>query len=196
MVEENRFVKHRRQDRTNTIGYIGNFDKKDNIEQLITAFAELVTERPELQLKLLGYNRYKDQLDLWITEKALEGKVVQSGILDYKDIPLDLSTCDCLVLNRTKDTFSGYGYPIKLAEYLATSRPVLMSEIGSYDLEFEHQSEVYKFKADDPMALADAIRWRYLNYEKATAMGKKGPDLVKRKFHPSALEELAVNKAI
>lgn len=187
MVDLERFADHRRSDQTFIIGYLGNFDKKDNIEQLLKAFAS--THLP-VKLKLMGYNPHKAEVSHWIADNNLEERVMLTGMLKYEDVAKELAECDGLVLNRNTDIFSGYGFPVKLAEYLATGRPVLMSAIGTYDRYFSHGENAIIFEPENIDALSDAIHYLYSDLERAKRMGEAGLKVAKSMFTTTHIDNL------
>ena len=174
MVDLDRFQDLQNEETKYLVGYIGSYAEKDGVEMMISAVKVLRKEFPELRLKLMGFNPNKKQLDEYITEMEMDNHVIRTGKLSYSGIPYELNECDTLIINRTSDEFSTYGFPIKLGEYFAAEKTVLISDIGGYADSFQNGRELYKYESNSEEALIDAIRNRYAHMQESEAVAIRG----------------------
>lgn len=188
-VDLERFKTFQQQQNSYTIGYIGTFHEKDNVRGIIRAFAMAKRELPELKLKLMGFNTGADDYRGWINHLGLSDAIEMTGQLQYSDIAATLQLCDTFVLNRTRDEFASYGYPIKLGEYFAAGSPVLISDIGAYADSLEHLNLVYKYQPESDEALSKAILERYSNMELFSRIGQNGRKYAEQHFNIAVIED-------
>ena len=158
------------------VGYIGSYAAKDGIPMLLEGVKLALNKLPRLRLRLIGFNPDREALQKKIEDMNLSDCVENIGKVAYDEIPWMLTECDTLIMNRTTSEFSSYGYPIKLGEYFATKRTVLMSESGGFSEDFTDGNQVYKYRADDPHSFADVLQKRYRNSGEADAIAKRGYD--------------------
>ena len=94
--------------------------------------------------------------------------------MTYEDVSWLLLECDTLLMNRDESEFATFGYPIKLGEYFACVKPVLMSNGEGFAIEFEDKNEVYKYEVDDVDSLVEKIIYRYEHIGESDAVAKRG----------------------
>lgn len=164
------------------LGYIGSFAEKDGIENMINGVSVAIKQMPRLKLRLIGYCENRERLEFLIAKYRLQDNVEILGQVEFQDIPRLLKECDSLVMNRTSSEFAETGYPIKLGEYFACERPVLMSDGKGFSEDFNHLEQAIKYKQDNAQALADAIIWRYENREEAEKIATTGFQYAKEHF--------------
>jgi len=82
------------------------------------------------------------------------------GHRKYQEIPLYLQVADVLTLpNSGKQTVSRlYTSPLKLFEYLSTSKPILASDLPSIHEVADRFTGVFYFQADDPISLTTELQ--------------------------------------
>lgn len=156
------------------MGYIGSFAAKDGVYMLLEAVLKVKTELPKIKLRLIGHNPEMEKLKAAVAQMGIENNVEITGTVTYKDISWLLLECDTLLMNRDNSDFSTYGYPIKLGEYFACVKPVLMSDGDGFSKDFEHKNEVYKYKVDDVDSLVETILYRYSHAGESDAVAKRG----------------------
>ncbi|PCJ67887.1 MAG: hypothetical protein COA58_01740 [Bacteroidetes bacterium] len=156
------------------MGYIGSFAAKDGIYLLLEALRILIQNGEELTLRLIGYNPEVDKLKAKVKEMGIEDRVEITGTVTYKEIPWLLNECDTLLMNRDSSNFSTYGYPIKLGEYFACLKPVVMSDGKGFSEDFEDRNEVFKYEVDNAISLAEVLTYRYRSIGESDAIAKRG----------------------
>ena len=192
MVDFERFAMER-DEIDYTMGYIGSFASKDNVELLLKAVVELVPHLPKLTLRLIGYNPAMELLEKEIERMGLGEYVEVTGTVAFNDIPWLLKECDTLLMNRDSSAFASYGYPIKLGEYFACTKPVVMSDGPGFSEDFEDGNQVYKYKANNVDDLVEVLRYRYKHIGESDAIAKRGYEYAKDHFASSKLVPFLAN---
>ncbi|MGB1038145.1 MAG: glycosyltransferase family 4 protein, partial [Bacteroidia bacterium] len=167
------------------IGYIGSFADKDGVPMIIKGFAGCLKRFPLARLRLIGNDPFPDKTTKLIHELGLTDFVEVVGKVNYNEIPKLLNECDTLVMNRTSSEFAETGYPIKLGEYLACNRTVVMSDGPGFSEDYTHLSEVIKYQVDSTSDFTKKLIWRYENVEKASEIARIGNEYAKRRFDAS-----------
>jgi glycosyltransferase involved in cell wall biosynthesis len=181
LVDFNRF------DRTTTeqqflMGYIGSFAAKDGVYMLLDAISLLIPQLPQIKLRLIGHNPKLQELVAEVASRGLADYVEVTGTVTFQDIPCLLQECDTLIMNRDSSAFASFGYPIKLGEYFACKKPVLMSNGGGFSDDFEDRNQVYKYTVDSAESLSNTLLYRYDNVEESDAVAKRGYLFAKNHF--------------
>lgn len=181
------------------IGYLGSFANKDGVEGIIKAYADtLKAHQGQIKLRLIGYQTSSFNLDSELAKYGFcqEDKFIEAtGQVKTDDIPNLLSECDLLLMNRISDNFANYGFPIKLAEYMATGRPVICTDVSDISYYFIDGEDCRIIKPENTETLTKAILDRYEKYEEYSLMGLKGKkkahSLFQYKQHVESITQLA-----
>jgi glycosyltransferase involved in cell wall biosynthesis len=106
---------------------VGSLMRPKNHSLLLTSFAELLTERPDLRTKLLlqiaGEGVLKNEIQRQIECDGLSESVVLLG--NRKDVPELLHDADLFVMSSDWE-----GLPIALLEAMMTGLPVVVTDVG------------------------------------------------------------------
>ncbi len=113
------------------IAFTGTFNNaKDGVDVLIWAFSEIAKRYPH-HLYLAGFNHWDvDGQKKMIRSFMLENRITYLGVLDKNVIPSFITNADLLVLPRPDSHQARGGFPTKLGEYLATGKPVCVTNVG------------------------------------------------------------------
>ena len=165
-----------------TVGYLGSFAPKDNINGILKAFQKSLNNIPNLKLSLIGYDPNSQITSKSINSLKLGPYVNQTGLIKYDEVANKLYECDLLLLNRSGDSYSHYGFPTKLTEYLATGIPVICSNVGNISTYLEHNISAYFVEPDNYEELGTAIIERYTRYEEFNNLGENGKKMAETYF--------------
>ena len=175
----------------NLIGYIGSFGYKDGIEGMINAFERAYRQNPEIRLRMIGYCENFDRIKNIIDSKNLTSCVELTGLVRYNMIPILLEECELLLMNRIDTKYAHYGSPTKLAEYLASGVPTVVTNVGDIKDYLTHQFDTYIITAENEIELSNTILLRFREKELFNAMGKQGRITCEQKFsHSTQLKQL------
>ena len=181
------------------IGYLGSFGYKDGVDGIIEAFNLAKNKMPELRLRLIGYCERFDEIKQRIELLGLAPYIELTGLVLYDEIPKLIGACDLLLMNRIDTKFANYGSPTKLAEYLASASPTIVTNVGDIKDYLTHDTNTYIIAPEDPISLSKAILLRYEESEKFDKIGTMGKiacqqyfsDLVIGKKVEEVLEKLS-----
>jgi len=162
LVDMNRFdrIINNRVNETKVISYVGFMGgNKDGLENLIEAMA-LVNERMKnSKLNLIGSAPKKDILRLKnkVETLGLNDVVSFLGSKKADEIPAFLSSSDLLVLARPNTIQAKAGFSTKLGEYLASGKPVVITDTGEISKYLKDQQSAYLVEPDDIEKFAEKI---------------------------------------
>jgi glycosyltransferase involved in cell wall biosynthesis len=175
-----------------TIIYCGDLSSpKDGVDILIRAFAEALacSIEPKFVLKLAGAtnNEYtKRKLRPLVDELKLNSQIEFLGQIRRQDVPRMLSHSDLLVLARPSSEQASYGFPTKLGEYLASKKPVLVTNTGEISKYLTDGVDVFLAPPDDVAAFAERICNISQNYQEALRIGHNGYAAANKHFSASS----------
>lgn len=114
------------------ICFVGSMnDAKDGVNLLIEAFASISKEFPNYKLALFGFWAYDSaNHQKRIIELGMQDKIIYSKPIDPDKVVNLIMNADVLVLPRPDSYQARGGFPTKLGEYLASSKPVIVTPVG------------------------------------------------------------------
>jgi glycosyltransferase involved in cell wall biosynthesis len=134
-----------------TIGYLGSFAGKDDIETLLKAFDYVTKQIPTAHLKLIG------KMPAQWSGLLSEANITSIQNVSNTDIHTHLSSCDVLIAIRKDNDYSHYGFPSKLTEYIATGVPVIATPSSDIPELFTDGKTITLVPHGDSQAHGEAI---------------------------------------
>jgi glycosyltransferase involved in cell wall biosynthesis len=117
-----------------TILYAGAFNEQDEIENLIEAFAVLISKGYDFRVVMLGGNeRHSDRMAKvyeQIDRLGLSSIVDIKGFVPLAEVKAQVCKSNILINIRRDGVYSRSGLSTKLSEYLASGRMVISSDLG------------------------------------------------------------------
>lgn len=159
------------------IAYCGNLDHAGEAANVVHLFAAVASGFPGCRLRIIGGASRADvelQLRSLVESLNLGHRVDFRGAVPRHLIPLELSSADVMILPRAAGTFSEAGFPTKLAEYLATGRPVVVTSTGDISHYLQDGVNAFLVPPDAPEAFVDRLRWVLSNPLEASRVGARG----------------------
>jgi glycosyltransferase involved in cell wall biosynthesis len=159
--------------------YMGNMElTKDDVDNIIRAFAVIAEKHPGIKLYLYGPSDMKTSkvLENLIKDLALEGKVILKGQAESDKVPYILKNAHVLVSSQPDTIRASGGFPTKLGEYLAAGVPALLTDVGENSKYAEDGVHIFFCKPGDPSAYAAKLDYILENYDyalKTAANGKQ-----------------------
>lgn len=168
------------------IGYCGTPTQKDGIADLLTAFQIIQSKYSDTELLIIGDSPSNTSLIPELFEKSMrlgiDKKVIFTGLVDSREIPQLLHSCNILVLARPSGLFAEAGFPTKLGEYMACKKPVVITKVGDIPLYLKDGESAMLAEPDNPSSVADKICFLIENPDKANLIGKNGYSWAKEKL--------------
>lgn len=176
--QKNRFVNKK-------IIYCGNLDHHSEIIELLESFERISNDFPEWSLEVIGPISDLSVMSVFnsfIYNNSLEERVVFVGSVPRAEIPERLRDGDIMVLPRASGTFSNAGFPTKLGEYLATGKPVIVTDTGDICEYLKDKVSAYLVLPNDINAFAGVLSYVISNYAEAIEVGQNGRMVAMREF--------------
>jgi len=169
-----------------TIAYCGNMsESQDGVLTLIRAFKLIADNFPEVRLILMGDTRNADdkqKVASLIRETRLSQKIILAGYLPRRQLIETLNSVSVLVLAKPSNLQSAYCFPSKLAEYLSTGNPVVVTDTGEISNYLEDSLNAYLVEPGNVIALAEKISFVLQNPRQASKVGESGRVLAESLF--------------
>jgi glycosyltransferase involved in cell wall biosynthesis len=181
------------------ITYCGTLDNdKDGVPILIKSFALTADKFTSATLRIIGSlsnNITKQRMKSLVHALEIEDKVEFTGSIDREKMPMLLKNSDILALARPNNKQAEGGFPTKLGEYLATGKPVVVTDVGEIGLFLKDQVNAYIAEPDSPEKFSEKL-CEALADENKHRIGLEGQKLVYNEFNyliqAKRLEELFI----
>ena len=136
--------------------YAGHLYKWKGVETLVLSSKFLNDDI--LIVVVGGIKWYLTNFKNFIRKNHLKNILIL-GHQDYSQIAYYLKAADCLVLTGTEKSKISREYtsPLKMFQYMASSRPIIASDLPSFR-EILNQNNAFLVKPDNPEALAEGIK--------------------------------------
>jgi glycosyltransferase involved in cell wall biosynthesis len=165
--------------------FCGNLEHEGEVPELLRAFGLVAAEFPLWRLEVIGplpRRHVMAGLQTLVEELGLMGRVDFTGAMARAAIPARLSAGNIMALPRAAGTFSTAGFPTKLAEYLATGKPVVVTNTGDISQYLQDGVSAFLVPPNDTAAFARALRYVMLNPELAAEVGCRGRRVAECQF--------------
>lgn len=177
--------------------YGGSFGEKDGLDVLLRAVQQIKKDGIDIKLRVSGKAnpKLKARFEILVKETNTEDCIQALGFLDRSVYLDELKRASIHCMTRSDSEYANTGFPFKLAEMLATGKPVIASRLqGIHDALGD--GTVKFVKPNDHEALADAIRLLHSDDAQARALGLKGREACERLFSSEAVNIEPVLEAL
>jgi len=167
------------------IAYVGNdpTGNKDGVNMLLEAFNIIKDDFPDCQLLIAGIVHLSTHE--YAKEEHLQNKVVFLGFIERDLISEILVNARALCLSRPNNLQADGGFPTKLGEYLATGRPVVITDVGEIKEYLTDGVNAFIASPDDVKAYAEKLRSCLLDPVNADRIGSAGRQVALDRFNYS-----------
>lgn len=169
------------------IGYAGSLSlAKDGVDRLVQA-VHIVRERPQCQdatLQIYGDGADRPDLQRLITAYGLSSAITLHGTVDQRSLPDLYRECSVLALARPDSVQARFGWPTKVAEYLASGTPTAVTAVGEIPHYLKDGQSAYLSASSDPRTMADTLE-RALTDPRRDEVAQAGRDVALTQFSPA-----------
>jgi glycosyltransferase involved in cell wall biosynthesis len=158
-----------------TLGYVGSFHEWQGLQYAIRAMATVRQTYPLATFEIYGEGSYRKELVQLIEHLDLGRTVHLNGSVQNADVPDTLTRFDVCIAYYTNDR-SGLTSPFKVYEYLASGKPVIVSNIKGVGDKFSDVTKVVE--AENSEDLAQAIINLLADKNERCRLGKIGREYV------------------
>jgi glycosyltransferase involved in cell wall biosynthesis len=157
-----------------SIFYGGSYGSNYDFESLFKAFNLAVEKFPKLTLYLSGKldRRTVEMIKANISKKE---NIVILGYLNEEDYFKVICGMNILCMPRNNSIQANAGFPFKLAEYLATGRPVITSKVSDV-ADYVTENDAFIYEPGDYLKIEFFIRQILSRYEESLVIGNNGKE--------------------
>jgi len=162
------------------------FEQKDGIIGLIKACAIACKKlNYKLYFKSTGYidkSPHAEDIKKVISEYKVEKNVAFLGYLSNDELQDYLSKASLVIINKYDNQQNRYCFSTKLAEYLAASKPLIITNVGEAPYWLNNKRDSFIVEAGDVNSIATAIIELYNNDSLRETISMGGRETCKSKF--------------
>ena len=163
------------KDGKTNILFVGRLEKRKGLKYLIEAFLKLKRECPNIRLVVVGPGDL-DKESQYIMGASNSEDILIAGRVSYEDLPRYYSSADIFCSPATGSESFG----IVLLEAMASSKPVVASNILGYRSIIRDREQGLLFDNKDCDALVTALKFIITNPDLGEKMGISGRETVER----------------
>lgn len=116
----------------NYVCFVGQLAVWQGLENLILSSINVLKELPSTRFLIIGDGPLRDKLTNLTRRVGTSKGFIFTGTVTYENVPLYINASEVCILPK-KPMRSGYS-PLKLYEYMACGKPVIATNISSFEL--------------------------------------------------------------
>ena len=164
------------------IFYHGVFTATRGLTQTIESMKILKNRCPDATLFLLGRGQMTSKLKSLTRDEGLQHNVVIHDAVDQIEVPKFINMCDIAIVPLPDHPYWRYQSPLKLLEYLAMEKVVILTDIPAHRLVIgENECGIY-VSSIKPIEIAKTIEYAYNNKTNLGKWGKIGRKIIEEKY--------------
>ncbi len=181
--------------------YCGALGRYEEVERVITSFAQAADGLPDTGLLLVGYGPPERvaRAEALVRRLGLEKTVRFAGDVRREDLPGLFADAEVFVLPRAPGVIAVAGLPNKLGEYLSAARPVVVNANGDIPRYLDDGVSAYLVEPGDEAAFTARLRYVLEHPVEAASVGRRGREVAVREFdyrrHGARLAEFIASLA-
>ena len=162
------------------------FEQKDGFVGMIEAFG-IASRKLNHQIKFISTGNinkspHAEEVREIINKYDIKDDIRFTGYLNNEELRDYLSKASVVIINKYKTQQNIYCFSTKLAEYLAASKPVIITRVGEAMNWLSDREDAYVIEPHNVNELADAIVTLYQNKELRKKIEKGGNILCQNSF--------------
>lgn len=110
--------------------FVGNFYEWHDVNTLLRAFVDVLKERPDARLVLVGDGTKRKDMVRLAQELELDSSVIFTGMVSHKKVPNFMASADVAVVPYPILEQDVWLSPLKLFEYMASGNAIIASNVG------------------------------------------------------------------
>ena len=150
------FIENMYKDSYNLV-YVGNFSPERELEIAIQALVYLKKRIANIKLLLVGDGKIKKQLQNLATEQSVADNVEFTGWVDFEKTSTFIHLADVCIIPQPSNPLIDNGVPHKLFQYMALSKPIVVSDARPLARIVRESQCGEIFKSHSPEDFADAV---------------------------------------
>lgn len=162
--------------------YHGALSQSRGLQETVKAIGLLKSSRPDIVFFILGDGKAESKLELSIRELNLGNNVFIHKPVPYEDVPKYIASCHIGILPFPNLNWWRVSSPLKLMEYLAMGKPVIVTDIEAHREVLNNSPCGIFIKSNNPEEIAQGIIRAYTLKNKLKEIGKVGREIVARDY--------------
>jgi len=138
--------------------YHGVISRGRGILETVEAFKILKNESVKATLILLGNGPAKKEIEQYVLDNHLEEVIKVCGPVEYSEVSDYIAACDVGIIPLPDRSWWWFQPSLKLLEYLALRKPVIVSDIPSNRTVVGNMNIASYLKGTSPSDIAEGIR--------------------------------------
>ena len=135
----------------------GIIAKRQGLDIAIRAVGKARKDVPNIEFSIIGVGGDRDRLVGMVDEMGLNDCIrFSDGTIPLEEVPLRIKQADIGMVPILNDSFTRYGLPVKVLEYVGLGIPVISSRTPTLEFYFDESMLKY-FEAGDETELAGHI---------------------------------------
>lgn len=176
--------------------YMGNMMlAKDNVDNIIRAFKRVCDDFPNIDLYLYGTPSDEDKriIEGVILELGLGKRVFIKGRIDYGSVPQTLANAEILVTSQPVTKRAAGGFPTKLAEYMMSKTPTIVTNVGEIHCYVQDEDTVYMVEPCNEVEYSEKMRYILTHTRESKAVAERGYEYAIKHFSAKEVTKSLLN---
>ena len=164
------------------LGFVGHLVPWAGVEYLIRALAAVRTHRPEVHGLIVGEGQLRPSLEALAQSLKLGEALTFTGKVSPEEVPHYINRCAiCFVPAVRERNAQIGGSSLKLYEYMACGKPVIVSDIPGLDIVAQYEAGLI-VEAENVAALEEAVLYLLENPELCKQMEENARETARKHF--------------
>lgn len=170
-------------DGTYTLFYHGTLTANRGIDKVVLAIGRLnESVKAHIRFVVVGSGKSLEPLKELAARCGLLDKVIFKGLVPYERIPAEIAAADCCICPLPDRTEWNVSSPLKVFEYLASGKPVILTPIPAHEEILGEEDFVVWSKGWDTEHFAEAIEYAFKQRERLRVSAEQGRNLARERF--------------
>lgn len=139
-----------------------HYEQKDGFLSMLKAYGKIARDLPFdtrfITTGKLAGSRHENEINAILNEYGIADKVIFTGYLDSDQLKDYLSKASFVVINKPTTQQNTYCFSTKLGEYMAASKPLIITRVGEAMNWLTHGHDAYIIEPDNVEALSKAMK--------------------------------------
>jgi len=157
--------------------FTGRLVPLKNLPFLIRTLAEVVTERENVKLLIVGEGPLEKQTRAWVRKLKVEGRAIFTGRVRNEELPQYYSVADIFVMSSTYENF-----PNAILEAMSCELPIVATRVGGILMEIKDGVNGFLVESGNVEQFKKKIIFLLDNKSLAEEIGKRNRQEVKEKY--------------
>jgi len=164
------------------IMYHGVLTATRGLPEAIKALSLLSNEHSDIAFFILGDGIAKVELENVTNRLELQNRVIIKDVVPYEEIPKYIALADVGILPFPPILWWRVSSPIKLMEYLAMGKPVIVTDIEAHKQVIGRNPCGFYVNSNKPESIARGIVEAYMKKGRLKEIGQQGRKLIQDKY--------------